>query len=422
MNLRIVGASYKNCPVELREKLAFAEGQLPEALQTLSNNFNCEAVILSTCNRVELYLASNENETPKIERVIDHWSRSHQLDSKLLQQHLYDHTAADAVGHLFRVTSSLDSLIVGEGQIAAQVRTAFEMAQKSGQTGPVLNTLFNHAMRAAKRARTETGITLGHVSVSSVAVDFVKQVFDRFDDKNVLIIGAGKMGRLTLKHLQELQPKRIQVTNRSPEKAIELASQCNGSAVPWDNLDAGLNEADIVLSTTGSPELIMTSKRFRKATNRRGHWPIVILDIAVPRDFDPDIHDGERVFLFNIDDLKRIREQTLNKRHRHIVAAEAILEEEKRKFLEDWTRRRNGPIIAQLTQEFDKRRHAIVDPLLQKLSSKLSMEERAYLEGAFRLFQNQLLYMPIDALKQSSREGNHGALLEALRRLFRLGE
>jgi glutamyl-tRNA reductase len=333
---------------------------------------------------------------------------------------LYEHVNTDAVAHLCRVTASLDSLIVGEGQIAGQVKQAFERAQHLGATGPLLNALFPHALRSAKRVRTETGIAHGHVSVSSVAVDYVRQVFDHFGDKTVLVIGAGKMGRLTLKHLQELKPRRILVTNRSPEKATELAAVCGGTAVPWDRLDAALADADIALSTTGAPQPIMPASRFAATVAPHRTRTLVVLDIAVPRDFDPAIHDGDRVCVFNIDDLSRVREQTLAKRRRHVSPAEGIVAAEVRRFVDDWERRRSGPVIGQLTAEVDKLRAEVVTPLLTKLNGKLTADEKKQVEGAFRLFQNRVLHGPIAALQEAHREGQGGTLLEALKKLFRL--
>jgi glutamyl-tRNA reductase len=320
------------------------------------------------------------------------------------------------------VAASLDSLIVGEGQIVGQVKAAFEAARTLGTTGPLLNALYQHAQKTAKRVRTETGIAEGHVSVSSVAVDFVRQVFDHFGDKTVLVIGAGKMGRLTLKHLRDLQPKQILVANRSPEKANEVAGECGGKPVAWDRLDDALIQSDIVLSTTGSPEPIVTEKRYAAIRHRRAGRTTVILDIAVPRDFDPAIHDGETTFVFNIDDLKGIREQTLAKRRAHVERAEAIVAEEADRFVDDWDRRKHGQLIARLTAEFETKRREVLAPLLSRLNGKLTEKERQDIEGAFRLFQNKLLHGPISALGEASREGDRRALLEAVRRLFHLSD
>jgi glutamyl-tRNA reductase len=326
----------------------------------------------------------------------------------------------DGVRHLFRVAASLDSLIIGEGQIVGQVKAAFEAARSLGSTGPLLNALYQHAQKTAKRVRTETGIAEGHVSVSSVAVDYVRQVFDHFGDKTVLVIGAGKMGRLTLKHLHNLHPKQILVTNRSPEKATAVAADCDGKAVPWERLDEALAQADIILSTTGAPEPIITAKRYGAIRHRRGGRSTVILDIAVPRDFDPAIHDGETTFVFNIDDLQGIREQTLARRRAYLDRAEAIVEEEARKFVEDWGRRKNGQLIARLTAEFEARRREVLEPLLGRLNGKLTESDRQAIEAAFRLYQNKLLHGPITALGEASRDGGGPAMLDAVRRLFRL--
>jgi glutamyl-tRNA reductase len=370
---------------------------------------------------VEAYLGKPGGEAPpKAELLAEFLAEFHHVEAPQLVAHLVQRHNADAVRHLFRVASSLDSLIVGEGQIVGQVKAAFEAARRVGSTGPLLNALYQHAQKVAKRVRTETGIAEGHVSVSSVAVDYVRQVFDHFGDKTILVIGAGKMGQLTLKHLRDLHPRQILVTNRSPEKATAVAGDCGGHAVPWDKLDESLVQSDIVLSTTGAPEPVVTAKRYAAIRQRRAGRTAVILDIAVPRDFDPAIHDGESTFVFNIDDLKGIREQTLARRRSHVERAESIVEEEARRFLDDWGRRKNGQLIARLTEEFEARRREVLEPLLVRLNGKLSQKEREEIEWAFRLFQNKLLHGPITALGEASREGNSPAFLEAVRRLFGL--
>jgi glutamyl-tRNA reductase len=420
MNLLAVGVSFQSAEVALRERLAFSDPQRDAAAADLAARYGCEAAVLSTCNRVELYVGKPGGELPDPELLAEFLGEVHKLDPSAIRPHLVRHPDAEGVRHLFRVAASLDSLIVGEGQIAGQVKAAFEAARSLGTTGPLLNALYQHAQKAAKRVRTETGIAAGHVSVSSVAVDYVRGVFDHFGDKTVLVIGAGKMGRLTLKHLEHLQPRRILVTNRSPEKATEVASGCGGEAVPWEKLDEALTQADIVLSTTGAPEPIVTAKRYSAVRHRRAGRPAVILDIAVPRDFDPAVHDGETTFVFNIDDLKGVREQTLSRRRSHLEKAEAIVEEEARRFADDWGRRKNGQLIARLTAEFEARRREVLEPLMGRLNGKLTEKDRQDIEAAFRLYQNKLLHGPITALGDATREGGGPAFLEAVRRLFRL--
>jgi glutamyl-tRNA reductase len=425
--LLAVGCSYRTTPVEVRERLAFSEARLAEALEALTVRLSCEAVILSTCNRVELYLAFVEVRPLSADgdEVARFLAEFHGLSPGEVRPHLYVHRQRDAVRHLFRVAASLESLIVGEGQIAGQVKKAYECAQVYDSAGPLLHALFRQARQVARRVRSETGIARGHVSVSSAAVDYVRQVFDHFGDKTVLVIGAGKMGELTLRHLRGLRPRHIVVTNRNPDKARAVAHGCGGEAIPWDKLDEALAGADIVLSTTGAPEPIVTLERYRHIAARR-YNRAVILDIAVPRDFDPRIHDGDLTCLFNIDDLKRIREATLADRLKHVGPAEAIVEAETGKFLADWARRRNGPVIARLTQDFEAKRREVVEDLLARLDGRLTDADRKTVENAFRLLQNRFLHGPISALTEETQAdagGNSGhTLLEALRKLFRLQE
>lgn len=424
MNLLAVGCSFRTAPVELRERLAFGDAALAAALDELSGRYGLEAAIVGTCNRVELYVARpGAAVVPDAGLILEFLAEVHRLPAEQLRPHLVAHQDAAAVRHLFRVAASLDSLIVGEGQIAGQVKRAYELAQERGTAGPLLHALFQQARVVAKRVRSETGIARGHVSVSSAAVDYVRQVFDHFGDKKVLVIGAGKMGELTLRHLKGLRPHRIWVTNRSPEKAAAVAGGCGGEAVPWDSLDDVLARADIVLSTTGAPEPVVTLERWRRIEARRG-GTAVILDIAVPRDFDPRIHDGDRACLFNIDDLHRIREATLRDRQQHVAPAEAIAEQEARKFVLEWARRKHGPVIRRLTQDLEAKRQAIVGQLLARLNGKLTDADRAYIAKAFSLLQNQFLHGPITALTEDAQEAPAGGhtLLDALRKLFRLQE
>ncbi len=421
MNLRAIGCNVASAAVELRERLAFNPDKMQRAFTELNTRFAAETVILDTCNRVEIYVSRQDTVAPlHIPLMAEFLAEIHGVPASEIVPHLYEHADAQAAKHLFRVASGLDSVVIGEGQIAGQVKDAYEIALKSTATGSFLNALFPSAIRVSRRVRTETGIAHGHVSVSSAAVDFVRQVFETFTDKTVLVIGAGKMGRLTLKHLAELKPAAILVTNRNPEKAADVAKECDGHVVPWQQLDDALVQADIVLSTTGAPEPIVTRHRFdNKVRRRRAGRTLVIFDIAVPRDFDPAIHDGE-VSVFNVDDLAREADRCMGERNRHLPAAEAIVEAEVAKFVSDWNKRANGPVIGQLTAEVDKVRDGVVAPLLDKLNGKLTDAEKAYIEGAFRLFQNKLLHGPIAALHEASREGHSGGLREALRMLFGL--
>ena len=413
--LLAVGCSYQNTPVAVRERLGFEGDKLAKALDDLGQQYGCEAVIVSTCNRVEVYVGRGEAAPgPHVDNVAEFLAQAHRLPVGDIRPSLYAHQGDDAVRHLFRVVASLDSMIVGEGQIAGQVKRAYELAHERGAAGPLLHAVFQHAQRAAKRVRTETGISRGNVSVSSAAVAYVREVFDHFHDKTIVVLGAGKMGEMTLKHLRHLRPRLILVANRSPEKAAELAIACGGQPMAWERLDEVLAQADIILSTTGTPKPIVTFEHYAKVVSEHPRSrPTVILDIAVPRDFDARIHDGERTFLFNIDDLQRIREQTLRDRRQHVAPAEAIVEQEQHRFLSDWGRKKNGPIITRLTQEFEAKRLEIVAHLLAKLNGKFDEADRATIEGAFRLLQNRFLHGPITALSEEQPEEHRHTLRDA---------
>ncbi len=424
MNLRAIGCNVESADVELREKLAFDAAKLRYALAELPARYGAEAVVLGTCNRVELYLARPEDEAPVHSPLIAEFlAEIHGVPPETIRTHLYEHADADAVRHMFRVACGLDSVVIGESQIAGQVKEAFECAQKAEATGPLLNTLLSAALRVSKRVRTETRVAEGHVSVSSAAVDFVREVFETFTDKTVLVIGAGEMGRLTLNHLRELNPARVLVTNRSQERAVALAAEHGGLVIPWEQLDEALIQADIVLSTTGAPEPIVTRRRFDdKVRPNRGGRTLVVFDLAVPRDFDSRLHDGDRVSVFNVDDLARVADQGLAERRKHIPAAEAIVGGEVAKFVQDWNRRKDGPVIGQLTAEADRVRETVLVPLLVKMKGKLSPADLEYMEGAFRLFQSKLLHGPIAALQEASRNGHSSSLREAIMKLFGLKE
>jgi glutamyl-tRNA reductase len=423
MKLLTASCHFKSTPVDLREKIGFSTALLPEALDRIGRELDCEAVILSTCNRVEIYLGhADENSQLNDDSIAKFISGFHGVNFEYLRNHITTRHGIDAARHLFRVAGSLDSLVLGEGQIAGQVKVAYETARNVGAAGPVLHALFQQARTVAKRVRTETGVAQGHVSVSSVAVDYVREVFDRFDDKTIAVLGAGKMGELTLRSLRDLSPGTVLICNRSLAKAQELSSQCGGEAIPWDHLDDALTRADIILSTTGSPDMIVDRARWERIAIRRTQARCIILDIAVPRDFDPSLHDGDSVCLFNIDDLQKVRDGRLAERRKHVPQAELLVESEAIRFVQQWEKRRNNSTIAKLTREFEAKREAIVSNLMTRLNGRISPDDKQYIAGAFRLLQNQFLHGPIAALTQETTKGVQGGhtLLDAFRKLFRI--
>ena len=309
MRIVLVGCNHRSAPLAIRERLAFDGPKLERALEVFAERFpGTEAVLLNTCNRVELYAASEEPApSPELGVAAEYLAGFHAIPIGELQPHLYYLADREAVGHLFEVAASLDSLVPGESQILAQVKEAYRIARGKSVTGPVTNALFQKAIAVGKLIHTSTAIARRKVSVSSVAVEFACEIFeaDQFPRKTVLVIGAGKMGELTLEHLRELRPGRILVTNRNPRKAAEVADRWSGQPVPFERLDDWLVEADLVLSTTGSQEPIIHRERFARIMQRRDYRPVFVIDIAVPRDFAADVGDLDNVYLYNIDDLQR---------------------------------------------------------------------------------------------------------------------
>lgn len=423
MRLTVTGVNFRTAPLALREALAFDKGAVCEALQAAGERFGCERALLSTCNRVELYLASADEHAclPSRAEILLFLAHGRAVAPDLLSDCLYHHTDAEAVRHLFRVACGLDSMVVGEVQIAGQVKQAYDVAQACDAVGPLLHALFQHARQVVRRVHTETALTQGKVSIPSLALDYLREVFDRFDDKTVLIVGAGKMGELTLRHLLALRPAQIVVTNRSSDKAEALAASCNGRAVPFAELDRALVLSDVVLSTTGACGYIVTRERMQWVLQQRRGRPLAILDLAVPRDFDPAIADLEGVdLLLNIDDLQAIRDRVLKHRCKEVPAAERIVAEERDRFLRNWHKRRSAPVIARIQEQWDAIRKQVQADCFQRLDGRLSEEDVRIIEAAFRQFQNKLLHTPLSVIhEEASTEGSY-RFLELLARLFRL--
>ena len=300
MRVQLVGMSHHTAPVELRQQLAFRPDQVAQALRNLRNLFpQTEAVLLSTCNRVEVYTAIDaEGASPSHQDVVRFLAEFHQLDATEIFDDLFERTGEDAVRHLFYVAASLDSMVVGEAQILGQVKQAYEMANQAGATGPLTHGIFQAALKAARRVAAETTINRRRTSIPGVAVaDFARQIFERFDDKNILVIGAGEMGEETLRYLKEEGGRRVTIVNRTQQAADELARRWSGQAVSWDQLDQQLIEADLIISTTGAEEPIVTLQRFQQIEPQRFQRPVCILDLAVPRDFDVRVGECLGVYL-----------------------------------------------------------------------------------------------------------------------------
>ncbi len=421
MLARVVGCSHHGTSIALRERLAFSQEQLREALDHWRRVFRgVEAVILSTCNRVEIYAATEQETEPGLDQITGFLARFHGLDPAEVAAHLYQYSDDAAVQHLFSVASSLDSMVLGETQILAQVKEAYQTATEQDTTGPLLHAAFQAALRVAHRVAKETTIHQRRVSIPSVAVaDFARQVFERFDDKHALVLGAGEMAEECVRYLCDEGVRRVTVVNRHFERAAELARRWNGEAAAWDNLAASLAAADLVVSMTAASEPVVTAERFAAVEASRFERPLLILDLAVPRDFEPAIGDRPNVYLYSIDDLQAVCDRNRAARDRELPAALHVVERETIRFMAEMRRHAVGPVIERLRQGWQKPKEDELQRLLHKLP-ELDEHARAEIRRSFDRLVNKLLHPPLESLRDESRHGVPRGLLDALARLFQL--
>ncbi len=422
MKLQMVGCSHHTASVGVRERLAFNKDQAVEALARLRVKYpEAEAVLLSTCNRVELYVASETaTACPSHHDVVEFLAGFHGLNPEEVFNDLFERTGEDFVRHLFTVAASLDSMVVGEAQILAQVKQAYELATSVESVGPLTNAAFQAALRVAKRVTSETAIQQKRVSIPSVAVaDYASQFFERFDDKKVLVIGAGEMGEETLKYLIDEGAHDISIVNRNLTRAEELAARLRGKAQPWEQLHACLVAADLVVSATGATEPIVTAAQYREIDKARYQRPLMILDLAIPRDFDPAIGDFNGVYLCTIDDLAKACAQNRREREKEWPKAERIIAEETARFMADLHHRATAPTIKRLKARADEVKADELQRLLNKLST-LDPKSQAEIRQSFDRLVNKLLHPPLESLRDEATHGTPHGLLDALKRLFQL--
>jgi glutamyl-tRNA reductase len=431
MKLRMIGCSHHDTPLEIREQVAFSSEQITQALWSLREQFpDTEAVLLNTCNRVELYWGSSHEDKLATQEAIERFlSEFHRVGLRTIQEHFKVRHDGQAVEHLFMVVSSIDSLVVGESQIPAQVRSAYDRSKLEGAAGAVMHSLFQHANQVSKRVTTETEIHRRRISVPSVAVSEVaSEFYERFDDKNIVVIGSGQMGVETLQYLLDAGARNIVIVNRSLDKAQSVADQMSAAAEfelraePWDALDRLLVWADLVVSTTGAAEPIVTESRLKPILAKRSRPNLLILDLAVPRDFEPAIARLPSVYLYSVDDLQSVCQRNEAFRKQQLPKARKIIDEEVQKILADWNLRQSGDTIRALRDQAD----LIRDSELLRLFSKQSMQElnaeahQEILQAVDRVI-NKLLHGPLQSLRDAPHEDHRESLATAIRRLFKLG-
>ena len=423
MNLRMIGCTHRATSVDVREKLAIADHETPDALARWRCQFPAaELVLLSTCNRIELYAAGeNADTSPTSDQLVDALLGYHGVPRERVHGQVVSLAHRDAVDHLYRVAASLDSMVLGEPQILAQVKQAYQRAAALDSAGPLLHDLFQSALRTARRVHNETALHQHRVSIPSIAIaDFARGVFETFDDKHVLVIGAGKMADETLRYLREAGAQRIFVTNRNPQRAGQLAAVWKGAAVPWGELWNQLAVADLVVSTTAAGEPVITAKDFEKhVVSRRQQRPLVVLDLAVPRDFEPAVGDELGVYLYSLDDLAAACERNRQSRAKELPAAERIILAETDRFMTAAHNRAAAPVITGLRRNLEEPKQSELQRLFNKLPDLTDAQRAEITQFADRLV-NKMLHPPLESLRDAAEEGPPHSLLDALRRLFRL--
>ncbi len=413
MRILAFGINHKTAPVNIREQVAFAPERLQEALRNLTQSTPVsEAAILSTCNRTELYcLLDGTSDNLNDNDVTEWFSRYHELDANEIEPYVYIHPDQNAVRHLLRVASGLDSLVLGEPQILGQVKDAYRKAEGAGTLGSILNKLCQHTFNVAKQVRTDTAIGSSPVSVAFAAVSLAKQIFSNFEKHTVLLVGAGETIELAARHLKEAGVGRIIIANRTVSRAQALADEVDGFAIPLSEMPAHLAEADIVISSTASQLPILGKGAVERAVKQRKHRPILMVDIAVPRDIEPEVGDLADIYLYTVDDLQDIIEEGLKTRREAAEQAEDIIENQVQHFM-GWLRSQGA---VQMVRQYRENAMDIRDQELNKALKSLSngMQAEEVLQRLANGLTNKLIHHPSSTLRDAGANERQDLLLAA---------
>jgi glutamyl-tRNA reductase len=417
----IVGLSHHTAPVEVREQFAVADGQFDDAYrQVLALPDVEEGVLLSTCNRVEV-VASAGNPPAAASQIRVYLQQRLQAPAGAADEHLYEHHGREAVRHVFRVAASLDSMVVGEPQILGQIKEAYTRAATLGATGTILHRCFHKAFSVAKRVRAETGVASRAVSVSSAAVELARKIFDRFEDKTAMLIGAGRMSELAARHLLSHGVGEMMVANRTFDRAIELAREFGGTPVHFDTLRKYLHIADVVIGSTAADEFVLTPAMVAEVLRQRKQRPMFFIDLSVPRNFDPRINELDNVYLYDIDDLEGVIEGNREERQREAEKAEALVEREVDAFW-SWLGTLDAvPTIVALREKIERIRKGELEKTLSALRD-LDEHGRQALEAMTAAIVNKILHAPISKLKSQDDARTETYYLDAARHLFDLDD
>lgn len=419
MNIVVVGLSHKTAPVEIRERVAFAPTQMEKPLRTLVDIEDItEGVIVSTCNRVEIY-ATTRDIAGGIARIKRFMADYHNVHLETLEPCLYAHNGDDAIRHVFRVASSLDSMVVGEPQILGQIKTAYGYAAEFKSSGIILNRFLHKAFSVAKRVRTETKIASSAVSVAFAAVELARKIFEDLSDKTVLLVGAGEMCELAAKHFLNNGAQGVMVTNRTYERAVKLAEEFDGKAIHFEEFLEHLHKVDIVLSSTGAPHFIIRPKEVEEVLRRRKYKPQLFIDIAVPRDIDPAVNDVDNAYLYTVDDLNGVVQSNLEQRKKEAQKAEGIVDQEIGQFAKWLGSLDVTPTIIALRAKFEETRKAELAKTIAGWKD-LPPDSEKRLDALTSAIINKLLHQPTSVLKRGGQGGRVDLYVDALRNLFDL--
>jgi len=403
MTLALTGLSHHTSPLALRERMTLNPGRVPEALALLHAALGPDSgiALLSTCNRIELYACCKESAQETHNILVKFLGTLYHLSESEFSGFLYHKEASEAVTHLFRVASSLDSMVVGENEILGQIQQAYDLARSSGTLNRMLSVLLQRALKCGKRVRSETHIGEGKVSVASVAVDLAESILKELQGKSAMIVGSGQVSEQALKTLIERGIGHVMVLNRTLERARLLSRKYRGEAIMLDALPCHLHRADIVISSTGAPEVILKTSDFERAIEQRGRAPMFVIDIAVPRDIEREAALVDNVYCYDMDDLQTVAERNLQKRQEEIDVCMEIIEHETASFI-NWRRRLQAdPLIKALNYSFDNVRERELRRAFDKLPH-LTDGERQVVESLARRISNNLLRKPVAALKNAS--------------------
>jgi len=419
MKLLLTGVSHKTAPVEVREGLAFHEDALPAALQGLKSCEGVsEAVILSTCNRVEIMVTTTDGADPQ--GIVDSFlARQKALDPASIAPNLYRHEGREAIHHLFRVASSLDSMVIGEPQILGQLKAAYAAAKDAGAVCGWLDGLLTRAFGVAKRVRSETGIGQMAVSVSYAAVELARKIFGSLSHRTVMIVGAGKMSELAARHLRRSGADHVFVTNRTHERAVEMAKLFQGTPVEYTRFTAMLPEVDILIASSGAPHYILHKDEMQRVISARRNKPMFLIDIAVPRNIDPAVNDLDNVFLYDIDDLKEVVEANLRERSKEAERAEALVAEEVERMMARLKVAEVTPVIIGLQEQLEQIRTDEIEKVRHKFGP-LTPEMEQALEAATRGMVNKIAHGPISELRSQAGQPDGAHAIAVLKRVFHL--